>query len=127
MPIPNANPRPRVLLVEDDDGVRRSVHLMLNGRGFDVRSYSAAAPLLADPGIGETDCLIADYRLPDSDGMGVLRALKRTGWHGRSVLMTAYPSGTLREAATACGFDAILEKPVPQHQLIAAIDGLERE
>ncbi len=36
--------RPRVLLVEGDDGVRRSLHLLLHGSGYDVRSYSAAAP-----------------------------------------------------------------------------------
>ncbi|AJP73047.1 response regulator [Sphingomonas hengshuiensis] len=127
MPDTKPIPRPRVLLVEDDDGVRRSIHLMLNGKGFEVRSYSAAAPLLADPTIDEAAYLIADYRLPDSDGLGVLRALQRIGWTGRSVLMTAYPSGTLREAALACGYDAILEKPVPQHQLLAAITGAEKE
>lgn len=122
--MPNApQPRPRVLLVEDDDGVRRSLHLLLHGRGFDVRSYSAAGPLLADPSIGEARCLIADYRLPDSDGFGVLRALHRIGWQGRSVLITAYPSITLRAAAEACGYDAILEKPIRQHELIGALDG----
>lgn len=125
----DSNPlqRPRVLLVEDDDGVRRSIHLMLNGRGYDVRSYSAAAPLLADPSISGAEVLVADYRLPDSDGLGVLRALQRIGWTGRAVLMTAYPSGTLREAAAACGYDAILEKPIPQHQLLAAITGAEKD
>lgn len=118
--------RPRVLLVEDDDGVRRSMHLMLHGRGYEVRSYSAAAPLLADPTIGEAKCLIADYRLPDSDGLGVLRSLQRIGWKGRSVLITAFPSATLREAAQSCGYDAILEKPVRQHDLLGALDGEER-
>ncbi|WP_448663374.1 response regulator [Sphingomonas sp. CJ20] len=123
MPSTTLPSRPRVLLVEDDAGVRRSMHLMLHGRGYDVRSYSAAGPLLADPTIGEAKCLIADYRLPDSDGFGVLRALHRIGWEGRSILITAYPSGTLREAAMACGYDVILEKPIRQHELLGAIDG----
>lgn len=118
----SSEPRTRVLLVEDDDGVRRSMHLMLHGRGYEVRSYSAAGPLLADPTINEAKCLIADYRLPDSDGLGVLRALQRNGWEGRSVLITAFPSSTLREAAQACGYDGILEKPVRQHELLGALD-----
>lgn len=115
-------PRPRVLLVEDDDGVRRSLHLMLHGRGFDVRSYAAAGPLLADPSIGEAHALIADFRLPDSDGIGVRRALDRIGWRGRSVMITAFPSPILRNSALAAGYDAVLEKPVRAHELIGALD-----
>ena len=122
-----ATQRPRILLVEDDDGVRRSLHLMLHGQGFDVRSYCAAAPLLADPSVNGAQCLIVDYRLPDSDGLDVLRALRQSGWHGRSVLITAYPSPSVREAAQSCGFDAVLEKPLRQHELIDAIEGRERE
>ncbi|MFZ5749409.1 MAG: response regulator [Pseudomonadota bacterium] len=115
-------PRERILLVEDDDGVRRSLHLMLHGRGFEVRSYSAAGSMLADPSIIDARFLIADYRLPDSDGLGVRRALARLGWTGRSVLITAYPSETLRESAASAGYDLVLEKPVRQHELIGALD-----
>ena len=114
----------RVLLVEDDEGVRRSLHLMLRGRGFDVRSYAAAAPLLADPTIKEARCLIADFRLPDSDGVAVRRGLGELGWQGRSVMITAYPSEPLREQALAAGYDAVLDKPVRQHELIGALEGL---
>ena len=38
-----------LLLVEDDEGVRRSLQLMLGGRGFQIAAYDAAEPLLADP------------------------------------------------------------------------------
>src|SRR3546814_15865794 len=41
--------RPRLLLLEDDAGVRRSLQLLLRARGFDVRAYAAGAALLADP------------------------------------------------------------------------------
>ncbi len=115
--------RCRVLLVEDDAGVRRSMHLMLHGSGYEVRSYSAAGPLLSDPDIHAARCLIADYRLPDGDGLSIRRALARLGWQGRSILITAFPSLTLREAAHACGYDVVLEKPVRQHELIAAMQG----
>jgi len=113
--------RARVLLLEDDAGVRRSMHLMLNGAGYDVRSYSAAGALLADPAVGDAELLIADFRLVDGDGVNVLRMLRAQGWGGRSILITAFPSPALRVAAVEAGFDMVLDKPVPQHDLLGAL------
>lgn len=118
---PPLPPRHVVLVVEDDDAVRRSLQLMLHWRGFDVRSYAAANTLLDDPESLRAECLIADYRLPDGDGVGILRALRRRGWQGRAVMVTGHPSPTLRDAAGAAGFDAVLAKPVNKHELIGAM------
>lgn len=118
---PSTETRERVLLLEDDAGVRRSMHLMLHGAGFDVRSYSAAAALLADPGIDDAGVLIADYRLSDGDGVDVLRALRDQSWNGRAVLITAFPSPALRAAAKEAGYDLVLDKPVLQHNLLGAL------
>jgi FixJ family two-component response regulator len=122
-----AGERPRILLVEDDDGVRRSMHLMLQGHGFDVRSYGSAEPVLADAPTASAACLVADYKLPDSDGVGLLTALHDAGWSGRAVLITGYPSDPVREAAWAAGYDAIVEKPFRQRELVDAIDGVQLE
>lgn len=118
--------RPRILLVEDDDGVRRSLHLMLSSQGFDVRSY-ASAELIADAPIDGATCLVADYRLPAADGIEVLTALHEAGWQGRSVLVTGHPSPELRAAAEAAGYDAVIEKPFRQHELVHAIEGTTAE
>jgi FixJ family two-component response regulator len=114
--------RERVLLVEDDDGVRRSIHLLLHGRGYDVRSHSSAVSLLADPGTGDARFLIADYRLLDGDGVTLLSELHARGWKGRAILITAHCTDQLRSAARACGYDLVLEKPLRQHELVAALE-----
>jgi FixJ family two-component response regulator len=114
--------RPQVLLVEDDEAVRRSLHLLLQWRGYDVRSYCGARALLDDGGdLSSATTLVTDYRLPDGDGIGVLQALQRRNWQGRSILITAFPDAMLRDAANASGFDAVLDKPIRQHELIAAL------
>lgn len=113
--------RPQLLLVEDDEGVRRSLHLLLHWRGFDVRSYASAGALLDDTDVSAAQWLVTDYRLPDGDGIGVLRSMLRRNWHGRSILITAYPDPTLRAAASMSGFHAVLDKPIRQHELIAAL------
>ena len=118
---PSRASAPRAVLIEDDDSVRRSLQLLLHARGYDVRSFGSAAPFLADLKHEQTDLLVTDYRLPDGDGLGVLRALLRAGWRGRSVLITGFPSATLTESAKACGFDVVLDKPLRPNELVGAI------
>ncbi len=113
--------RPSVLLVEDDDGVRRSTQLLLHGQGYRVQAHSVATASLADPAALTADYLVADYCLPDGNGIALLRALKARGWTGRAVLMTGYPSPALTAEAEASGYAALLEKPLRTHELLGAL------
>lgn len=115
--------RPVLILVEDEAALRRALQLHLFNQGFDVRAFSAAAPVLADGSADEATVLIADYRLPDMDGLALLERLHARGWHGRAVLITGFLSRALSQAANIAGFAAVLEKPVPHHRLVAAIGG----
>lgn len=116
-----AEDRRRVLLIEDDEAVRRSLQLLLHWRGFDVLSFAGAKAVLEGEGISDIDVLVTDYRLPDGDGIGVLRRLRRQGWAGKAILITAFPSTLLIESARASGFNAVLEKPLRQHELAGAL------
>ena len=118
---PAPAPKKSLVLVEDDEVVRRSLHLLLHFRGFDVRSFASAGPLLADTWLPSASSLVADYRLPDGNGLDVLRHLRAAGWKGRAVLITGYPDRSLCEAAQAAGFAAIIEKPIRQHDLLNAL------
>jgi len=121
LPLQEAGARRRLIVIDDDDAVRRSLQLLLNSRGYDVRSFNAAAPALADPGLTRTPFLVIDRRLPDGDGLALLDQLKRRGWNGRAILITGFPSSTLAAEARARGYDAVLEKPLRQHELLMAI------
>lgn len=123
--LPNPDPQDEarhvVLLIEDDETVRRSLQMLLHWRGYDVRSFAGAGRVLDAQEVGNVDALITDYRLPDGDGIGVLRALRRKGWAGKAILITAFPSETLTEMARASGFDAVLDKPLRPHELVGAL------
>jgi len=121
MTTPSPAERPSVLLVEDDDGVRRSTQLLLHGQGYQVRAHSVAGASLADPAAMTADYLVANYCLPDGDGIALLRALHARGWTGRAVLMTGYPSPALAAEAAATGYAALLEKPLRTHELLGAL------
>ena len=119
-----AQQRPRLLLVEDDAGVRRSLQLLLRARGFDVRAYAQGESLLADPLAQDACCFVADYRLETTDGITVLSNLRERGWSGPALLITAFLSAELAERALAHGFDRVLEKPFHERELSDAVVGL---
>ncbi len=123
MTVPPPAQRPSVLLVEDDDGVRRSTQLLLHGQGYQVRAHSVVSASLADPAALAADYLVADYCLPDGDGIALLRALHARGWRGRAVLMTSYPSPALTAEAAATGYAALIEKPLRTRDLLGALGG----
>src|SRR3546814_14581555 len=50
--------RPVIALVEDDPGVRRSVQLLLQAKGYDIRSHASSKALLADPLVMGAACQI---------------------------------------------------------------------
>jgi FixJ family two-component response regulator len=121
MDIPASPPqaeRPRILLSEDDPAVRRSIQLLLVSRGYDVRAYTSASALLSDPLAHSAAGLVADYRMPDMDGITLLKRLRATGWRGAALLITGFPSGDLDRRASEEGFQGILEKPLKDQELL---------
>lgn len=111
----------QVLIVEDDPAVRRSMQLLLQGQGFDVRAYGSAEALLADGAFEQSCCLIADYKMQGLDGINLLSRLRERGWQGKAVLVTAFPSSQLADQAIAAGYTAVFEKPLRERSLVEAI------
>jgi len=114
----------RLLLVEDDPGVRRSLQLLFQANGYDVRAYASSATLLSDPSALDAVCLIADYRMADCDGIDTLERLRAKGWMGPAVLITGFPSTALSERAQKAGFGATLEKPLRKQALLKSVERL---
>lgn len=121
--------RPTVLVVEDDTAVRRSLQMLLQGHGFDVRAHACGRTLLADTALFSAACLVADYRLdtggPDPldriDGLEILARMRDKGWSGGAILITGYAGDGLAERAVRSGFGAVIEKPMRQRVLISTV------
>jgi FixJ family two-component response regulator len=125
-PVPDTGDRPRILIVEDDPGVRRSMQLLLQGQGFDVRAYASGGSLLADVAAANAVCLVADYRLDEGNGISILRALRQAGWMRPAILVTAFNSAQLQQDAREAGFTEVLEKPFREHALVHAVNRMVR-
>jgi FixJ family two-component response regulator len=116
--------RPVVLLVEDDDAVRRSLQLLLVSRGYDVRAFDSGAALASMPDALGADCLIVDLRIPGGDGVMLLETMQAAGWVSPSVLISGHLTDADTTRAHMAGFDAVLAKPIGEHVLVTLLDRL---
>ena len=116
--------RGRVLLVEDDPAVRRSLQLLLTGHGYEVRAYPSGQGLDANPEALRTDCLVADLVIADANALSLLRDLRRAGWVGRAVLISGQLTDEWTARALGAGFDAVFAKPLRSAALAACLGKL---
>ena len=117
----NGAERPCVLVVEDDDAVRRSLQLLLRGRGFDVRAYASARLALADHNTRAAVCLVADLVMPEVDGVALLGALREDGWSGAAILISGFLTPDRAAAAEQAGFAMVLRKPLAETSIVDAV------
>jgi FixJ family two-component response regulator len=118
------NHRQKILLIEDEPELRRSLQLLFHGRGFAVRAFASPQALLADPALLEADCLIADYRMPELDGLHLMSELRQRGWSGPAVLITAYPSAELTAQALELGYSEVAAKPFLDRSIVGTVTRL---
>jgi FixJ family two-component response regulator len=110
-----------VLLVEDDDSVRKSMVRLLNSLGVSTAGFESAEALLeVGPGAGDT-CVVSDLKLPGISGLQLLAELRQRGCTQPVILMTAYDSTTIRKVAEYYDVAAYLPKPLNGVKLVAAI------
>lgn len=115
-----------VVLVDDDAAVRNSLRLLLTGRGYDVDLFAGGeAVLQAKLGGGGRTCLIADYLMPDIDGLSLLEQLRKQGWSGPALLITGHFNATLERRAHAAGYSQVFEKPLSHERLLNAVASLK--
>jgi DNA-binding NtrC family response regulator len=117
--VPRATADPPILLVEDKDSLRAMLRHALAAQGHTVveaRDQNEAVQALRTtrPGV-----VLSDLRLPEGDGLGVLKAAKELDPELPVIVMTAF--GSIQDAVTAMKEGALdfLAKPVdPDHLLL---------
>lgn len=100
-----------IVVVEDDESVRRSLTLLLRARGFSVDVFRSGIELLASRRLPEADCLVIDYKMPNMNGLDLLRSLRDQGLNTPALMITGYFSNTLSSEAAEAGYDSVFEKP----------------
>jgi DNA-binding NtrC family response regulator len=116
---------PRLLVVDDESLVRWSVAEVLGERGYEVEeAHDAASAMHAICEMADrTDVVLLDLRLPDSDDLRLLSAMRWLSPATPVILMTAYGSPELREEARRLGAFMVIDKPFEMNELARIVDG----
>ncbi|MFD9126854.1 response regulator transcription factor [Kitasatospora sp. NPDC059571] len=110
----------RILVVEDDPGLRNVLVRGLKEESFEVLAAAdgAAALRSADR---EVDAVVLDIGLPDSDGRDVCQALRARGLDAPVIFLTAYDGLADRLSGFSAGADDYLAKPFHLAELAARL------
>jgi|SRR4051812_1290424 DNA-binding NtrC family response regulator len=105
---------PRVLVVDDEPLIRWSVSETLSDCGWEVverGDASGARSAVRDAADHMFDVVLLDYRLPDSDDLGLLESLRTLSPHAQIILMTAFGKPEVVRGALDLGAYRVISKP----------------
>lgn len=110
-----------VHIVDDEEAVRASLAFLLTSAGFAVRVHESATAFLAVASQIQNGCLITDLRMPDMDGVELLRRLRDSDTMLPAIVITG--NGDVQMAVEAMKHGAIdfIEKPFSDEVLIESI------
>ncbi|MAS56254.1 MAG: DNA-binding response regulator [Pimelobacter sp.] len=115
----------RVLVVDDDTQLTRALTSALQREGFESAVASDATSGVEQLAIAEPDVVVLDLRLPDEDGVAVVRRLRT--WSDVPVLILSGVSDQRRRVeALDAGADDFLQKPFGIEELVARLRALLR-
>jgi len=109
----------RVLLVDDDEGVRTMMDLTLKAKGFDVVAAATVTEALKLIATESFDVLITDLHMPNpSDGFTVVSAMRHSQPDALTLLVSGYPDVQSAMSAILLEADEIIVKPFETGRLV---------
>jgi len=115
-------PRPKVLLVEDDQQIVAALTRVLLDEGYDVTHASDGRNGLSQATTEACDLVITDFKLPGVSGMELLQSLHDTRPRLPVILMTAHGTSDTAIEATKLGAYDYLLKPFDMPELLALVE-----
>lgn len=116
----------RILVVEDDQGVRESLAVVLQVQSYEVRGVDHGELALESHRDFDPELVILDLNLPGIDGLETCRRLRAAGFRGPILMLTARHEVSDRVAGLDAGADDYLPKPFALDELLARVRALLR-
>lgn len=119
---PPVNAEPiRVILVDDEEVIRKATRQWLNLAGIEVEDYASAKTALMQIEPGCNKVIVSDIRMPEMDGMSFAREVQRLDPDLPVLLVTAHGDVRMAVEAMRDGVYDFIEKPVEPDLLIDRI------
>jgi two-component system response regulator FixJ len=110
-----------VHVIDDDEAMRESLAFLLDTAGFAARTYESAVAFLGRSGELEPGCIVTDIRMPEMNGLELVRKLKERGVPHRVIVITGHGDVPLAVEAMKAGVVDFLEKPFNDDALLGAV------
>jgi len=115
-------PSRTIFVIDDHVAVRDALGEMLSVFGYTVRTYGSADSFLRSLDQQNAGCVVADVRMPGTDGIALVRELERRNVALPVILISGHADVPMAVAAIKSGAEDFIEKPVDDTQLVAAIN-----
>jgi two-component system response regulator FixJ len=110
-----------VYVIDDDDAARDSLAFLFQTAQVDVRTYGSATEFLAAAPALAGGCVVTDIRMPQMDGLELLRRLKQLDLALPVIVMTGHGDIPLAVEAMKAGAADFFEKPFDDEAMLAAV------
>ena len=118
----------RVLVIDDDASALDLMKFQLESQGFEVTDAPLASAALTAVQEGEFDIILADFNLPDMNGIDLVKRIKEMAPDTEIIMVTGYGSMETAIEATKAGAFFFIEKPVNFDELNLLIEkAIERK
>jgi two-component system NtrC family sensor kinase len=114
--------RARILVMEDENSVAQALQIILADEGYGVAWAATGQGALDSVSRQDFDLLVADLRLPDMQGMDVIRQIKKSRPGTEVIVITGYASVGSAVEAMKTGVADYLPKPFTDDQFKAAVE-----
>src|SRR3954447_10548346 len=111
----------RILIVDDEENIGRSLRMILEREGYGVTGGKSVAEFGRHPDAQRADVYLFDMKLPDGNGIDLLKAVRQNGAPSPAVMISGH--GTIADAveATRAGAFDFLEKPLSRDRVLLAV------
>lgn len=110
-----------VHVIDDDDAARDSLAFLFESADIAVRSYASAAAFLAVAPSLSHGCIVTDVRMPEINGIEMLRRLKAKGIGLPVIVITGHADIALAVEAMKSGAVDFMEKPFDDEAMLRAV------
>jgi two-component system response regulator AtoC len=111
----------KVLIADDDDSIRELLVSLLKSEGYETYECKRGSEVLRTVPRLEPDLMILDLRMPDTDGIEIIRRLNEQDARVPTLLMTAYGTSKAAIEATQLGAYDYLTKPFDLEDVLRTV------
>jgi len=120
------NPALKILAVDDNPSIRRSMHFIFTGPRYEVTDVENADAALVklDGNSDPYDVIIVDQKMPHVTGAELVQEIRKRNIAGKIIVLSAHLSPEIRNTYEQMDVKVILEKPFNIDDLRSALDHL---